>query len=489
MDEKEKDLLTENEAEAENTAAVTDEAENETSDLSADGLSRELDELKDLFQQELDKASQRADEDEDNDDGEAEGELIQELSDFEDESYDYDEELSTGICECCEEKPCSEKHGAGYPYCDDCRAFMLKHPLRFSGFFATVIMIAVFFATALTSISAFDDSLFSAYIERSAGNRLSAIDYGKEYLSKVDSKNASTNAIRGLIEDYRRAGYLAEATKVIEKYYSEAELKLPWNWQYKRLIEETELHTNTYYAVAQVVSPAFSGAEYDYDEMMQQLNALKEAVDDDGNKIYGDMFIDFFAVELMNREGESLDEQLQLLTEISKKNKGYEWVYLPMICSVAARAGDGELVESTYRKLRKNNAQDMNSYINYASYFRYLETPDADKMIEICKEAAAHAYPGDVSYVPTLVVAYLLKGEGNLAMEEMDAYMAMGQYNVAQCNLYALTALYNGNEEIYEGMKSVLEANGYEINELVEQYKAGKIEIAEALADKGGNIG
>ncbi len=492
MDEKEKDLLPENEQEKEETSAEANEQEAEISGLPADELSKELDELKDLFQQVLDEKSQESEEEEDGDDSDKEqsGELIQELSEFQDDSEaEETDETEIRICECCEEKPCSTKYGEDYPYCDDCREFMKKHPMRASGFITAFIMTVVFFVTAFTSISAFDESLFNEYLHRSSGNLMSAIESGVAYLNTVDSKNVSENAVRGLIEDYRRAGFMAEAVNVIERYYTDTELKMPWNWKYKRLIEETEMHTNTYYAVAEVVSPVFSGQDYDYDDIMAKLGELKDATDEDGKKLYGDMFIDFFSVEVMNKNGVSLDEQLALLRTIEKENKDYEWVYLPMICSIAARAGDTELIESSYKKMKKNNAQDMNCYIYYASYFRYLETPDADKMIEICNEAARHAYNGDISYKPTLAVAYLLKGEGSLAMQEMDAYMQMGNYNVSQCNLYALTALYNGNEDIYESIKALLEGYGYEMNELVEKYKNGKMEIAEVLKDKGGNIG
>ena len=37
-------------------------------------------------------------------------------------------------------------------------------------------------------------------------------------------------------------------------------------------------------------------------------------------------------------------------------------------------------------------------------------------------------------------------------------------------------------------MKTLLENNGYEISDLVEQYKAKKITIEEVLSDKGGDI-
>jgi hypothetical protein len=87
-----------------------------------------------------------------------------------------------------------------------------------------------------------------------------------------------------------------------------------------------------------------------------------------------------------------------------------------------------------------------------------------------------------------MAIAYLLKGEGAIALEKMDEYMAQSAYTVQTCNLYALCAAYNGNEDIYNEMKSLLENSGYELSDLVEKYKKDKLTIEEVLADKGGNI-
>ena len=129
----------------------------------------------------------------------------------------------------------------------------------------------------------------------------------------------------------------------------------------------------------------------------------------------------------------------------------------------------------------------MNAYLAKASYYRYLEAPDADKILEICAEAAANAYGGDLSYKQYEAIAYLIKGEGAVALECIEEAMN-SLYTVQSCNLYALCGLYNGNTEIYEEMKTLLEDSGYEISPLVTKYKNGKITIAEVLADNGGDI-
>lgn len=479
MDEKEKELLTEEVTDENNASAEEAPEAGETAAQTQDELYEELEEIKDMFQKELDEATEKAEQ----------GELIQELDNIAEET-DEDEE-KPDLCECCTEKPKATQYGENYAYCEDCRSFMKRYPLRKSGIFMFVIMIVVFVATAFTSITAVDSNMYllEGYANHSENRRMSAIQNYYYYLSSIEGDNVSMKAVNSLIEDYVATGYMSDAVKLIEQYYSETDLKMPWNRKYKKIVEETALNTDTYYAVSEIVSPAFSGADFDYTEVMGALDALREEKDEKGNRKYADLFIDYFSYEIMRLNGASLEERLAYLLEMDKKHRGGgEWVYLPTLCSVAAQSGDGELTEKCFNRLMKINKQDSNAYLAYASYFRYLETPEPERMLEIAKEAAANAYQNDVSYRQIYAVAYLLKGEGTLALEEMEAFMSAGSYNVAQCNLYALIGLYNGNKDIYKEMKTVLENNGYEISDLVEQYKAKKITIEEVLSDKGGDI-
>ncbi len=473
MDEKEKELLTEE---------VTDENIASAEEPEADAekeLYEELEEIKDMFQKELDEATEKAEQ----------GELIQELDNIAEET-DEDEE-KPDLCECCGEKPKATGYGEDYAYCEECRSFMKRYPLRKSGIFMFILMIVVFVATAVTSITAVDSNMYllEGYANHSENRRMSAIQNYYYYLSSIEGNNVSMKAVNSLIEDYVATGYMSDAVKLIEQYYSETDLKMPWNYKYKKIVEETALNTDTYYAVSEIVSPAFSGADFDYTEVMGALDALREEKDEKGNRKYADLFIDYFSYEIMRLNGASLEERLAYLVEMDKNHSdGGEWVYLPTLCSVAAQSGDGELTEKCFDRLMEINKQDSNAYLAYASYFRYLETPEPDKMLEIAKEAAENAYQNDLSYRQIYAVAYLLKGEGALALEEMEAFMSAGSYNVAQCNLYAVIGLYNGKEDIYDEMKDILENNGYKLSDLVEQYKAKKITIEEVLSDKGGDI-
>ena len=224
---------------------------------------------------------------------------------------------------------------------------------------------------------------------------------------------------------------------------------------------------------------------------MADLDASYEATDEEGNsEEINAVFVEYYryvVMSVLGKEPEDLLAQLEK-TAVADKDGSLQWVYLANYATVAAKCGDLELTELLYNKMIGTNREDTAAYIALASYYRYAETPDADKILEICEEAKENAYQNDITYMPYMAIAYLLKGEGSLALETMEEYMSMSGYSVQTCNLFALCAAYNGNDEIYNEMKNVLETSGYELSVLVEKYKNDKITIEEALQDKGGDI-
>ena len=237
-------------------------------------------------------------------------------------------------------------------------------------------------------------------------------------------------------------------------------------------------------------------------ETMMRLQAVKNTAegkpfvdikgkDAEGNPVeINEVFLEYYryvVMSILGKDNEDLLAQLEK-TAIADKSENLQWVYLSNYATVAAKSGDLKLTETLYKRMLANNKEDTAAYLALASYYRFAETPDADKILEICEEAKANAYQGDYSYMPYMTIAYLLKGEGAVALENMEEYMSMSGYTVQTCNLFALCALYNGNDEIYDEMKNVLETAGYELSVLVEKYKNDLITIEEALTDMGGDI-
>ena len=484
LDENKRDDLVPEEAEVDTVNETVSEEGAVPEEVSgASELETELEELRDMFQQELDKATEEA---------ESLGEeLIQELDETSEESAE-DEEFIGRPCEICGEHPCAEEYGEDYPYCEECRNIMKKYPLRWSGILMAVIMTAVFVATAyvgtLYAESFMSVSEYAAYYD--SGKIMTALNGYYGYVTSANLDEISMKAVRDTIEGLVKTGYISDASSIISTVYSEDELKLPWNKKYAKIVDDAAILTESYYTISEIITPVLNGESTDYDKVMADLDALYKATDDEGNpKEINTVFLEYYryvAMTVFEKSNEELLEQLKKTAEADKD--GFEWVYLSNYCAMAAKCGDLELTEALYKQMLDISKEDTNAYAAMASYYRYTETPDPDKMLEICEEAKKYAATGDLGYVPTQVIAYMLKGEGALALEAMDTYMSSSGYTVQTCNLYALCALYNGKEETYKEMKNILETSGYEISKVVEQYKNGKITIEEILTDKEGEI-
>ena len=487
MDENKREELQSEETEVQTAEEVAaEEASEEALTAEENGLAQELEELRDMFQQELDKATEEAENPEES--------LIQELDEIEEAQEDDSEEEFTGrLCEICGENPCAEEYGEDYPYCEECRNIMKKYPMRASGILMSILMIAVFIATAYAGTEYLESfmsvSEYAAYYD--TGRVMTALNGYYSYNSTAQADKISMKAVKDSIEGFVKTGYISDATTLIQQVYTEDQLKLPWNKKYAKIVESAEALTESYYTIADIITPVLNGEDFEYDEVMAQLDALYEAKDEEGNAVeINAVFLEYYRYVVMSVLGK---DNADLLAQLEKaaaadKDGNLQWVYLSNYATVAAKSGDLKLTEALYNKMLDTNREDTAAYIALASYYRFAETPDADKMLEICEEAKANAYQGDISYMPYMAIAYLLKGEGAVALETMEEYMSMNGYTVQTCNLFALCAAYNGNDEIYNEMKSVLETSGYELSILVEKYKNDKITIEEALTDMGGDI-
>lgn len=452
---------------------------------ASDELVKELEEIRDMFQEAIDNAAQ-----------EESGEIIQELDDVD---HDYDEEDNTDsaeeegpLCECCQEAPASKEYGEGYPYCENCRELMKHYPLRIGGVIAILAMIVIFGLSVYFGSPSLDKGLvvLEAQLAASQNKMMSTVQMLYSYAS--DENNDSKKVTELLIDGFIRTGYISNAKELIEKNYTEKELNSPINKKYKNLVDFVTVFLATREKAQGIVSDAFSGAEFKYKELAAELDKLGEGYYDEEKGIKYDPFlIKYYKYELLRLSDADLEKQLEILREIEALdvNGVADWIYVPSICEVAGKMGNKELAEECFNKMIEKNSEDMKAYTALALYYRYLDTPDGDAIIKLCEKAAANAYDGDTSYYPSMVIAYLIKGEGALAYETMTQYMSSNYYTVSNCNLYALCALYCGNEETYDNMVNTLKSSGYEMNELVVQYKNEKATLEDVLAEMRGDIG
>lgn len=446
--------------------------------LDLEELDKELEDLREKFQKQLDEETARANSDEG--DGANDEMLIQPLDEI-DEAAPKEAQM----CECCGEKPRDVSFGEDYPYCADCRALMKANPVNPLGIIMLAVMIAVFVGAIFMSGDHVNDynTLITAGEAYSQKKLTDAVTHYQSYLSGKTAEDAvSKKAVRNSIEAFADLGYYADANRLIEEFMPDAKGK------YAEIQEEYRLLSATSPLINEKFSDVFSGKAFDYDKTMKELDSLIK--ENEQNEKYSTPFLEYTKYIAMLQHGSSNEDLLKQLQHVESIDEGkHPWIYLPNILDTCAKLGDRETAEQYFKKSTALNVQEMAIYIAYADAFRFSDTPDADKMLEIAKQAESvcsqHAYP---AYHRIYAAAYLLKEDGENALLSMRKYMESCQATLNDFNLFALCALYAGDKELYGDIEAQLSGYGYDISKTVKKFESGKISIIEAVTDKGGEI-
>lgn len=477
-----------------------------------DALDRELEDLRELFQKQLDEETAKAlseeetdgeEDDGEEDDGEnpdngeytdEDGFLIQPLDEIETamaESEPHEDKSEPRLCECCEEKPCDTRFGEDYPYCSECRKLMQANPLNPCGILAVVIMILVCVASLITAAPLADDydTLLSAQAAYSEKKMTDAVSYYQTYLSsKSDDDVVSMKAVRDTVDAMTILGYYGDADSLIETYISPSLMKLPQYKKYAEIRQEYTLLSETSDVINENFADVLSGEDFDYESAIEKADKLIE--ENKESQQYSEPFLEYAKYIIMLAHKEDNATQIAQLKKIEEIDGGkHPWIYLTYIISAAAKEGDIETATEYFNKSLEYNTQELSLYVSYADVYRFCDEPDADKMLEIAQQAASvypqNAYP---VFYRTYALAYLLKGDTEKAMTNMENYMQNCQTTLADMNLYALCALCSDDEDTYNEVVYALEYQGYSIGTTVKQYKKGKLTLKQVLTDNGGDI-
>ncbi len=475
MDEFEKNLP---EAEEENSGGET---QNENESEVKTELETELEGIRDMFQAELDKEMNG----EENQDI-----LIQELDEIEEEAEESEDE-DVGVCECCGERKRDTSFGEDYPYCTECRELMKANPLNPIGIImAVIVFIAAGFSFGLmakNSESYID--LLDAQAAYSENRLVDAASVYEQYLSSIaDDDNVSMKAVKNTIDIMEKLGYYSDAETYIDTYFSDFELKLPWNKKYVKIKNDYDVLMASSQLINENFGDALNGGDFDYEASIKKIDGFIEDNKKDGK--YNQTFLEYAKYLLMLVHEEDDKTQLEQLLKIEEIDEGrYPWIYLTYIMNTYGNLGDIENAKKYFDKCTEINSQELMVYNAYANAIRFSENPDADRILEIARDAAAKAsqssYP---TYYRIYAVGYLMKGDSEKALNNMMQYLQNCQQRVEDINLYALCCLAQKDKDGYNEAKQTLETYGYKIGSSVEKYRKGKMTLEQVLLEKGGDV-
>lgn len=463
-----------------------------------DELVQELEGIRDMLQQELNKAGDEP--------------LIQELDEIAAEEAAPEEIPEEERCQCCGEKRRDTSFGEDYPYCADCRAVMKASPLRLP---AVLMLILTFVLAAaslyFTSLYILDYStliegethfeareltdaaaLLSSYVSQKQGAELAGpTDFADAY---------SITAVKHLAETFNQMGYLGDANEILTTYLGEKALQRPWNKKYRAITEDYAALKDTSTAINAIMQDVlyYGATDIDYEERDEQLQALLAEQNEDGSPKYNAAFVEFYRyvlLDLQEAKPEAMLEQLQTVQNLDGNE--HQWMYLPTMADLASKLGDEQLTKQYADACLAINTQEATAYKAMANVYRFRDEPDAEKILAVAKKAESHLTGGSIvpTYQELYAIGYLLQDDYEKAMQAMEAYMnytnsstGYPAYSVSSCNLYALCSVLCENQEGYDEMASVFASAGMEPSALIQQYQDGTITLTELLQDDGGDF-
>lgn len=454
---------------------------------------KELEELRDMFQKELDNAIKESEESEENGEEKADEPFIQELDEIEEEAVEEqkDEQISEqDLCLCCGEKRRDTSFGDDYPYCTDCRSLMKSNPLNPIGVIALIFTILVSGLSLGIAVKNVDDydTLLNAQSAYSSGYLIDSVTYYQSYFNSKTDDDVSMKAVKNTVNAMASLGYYSNANSLVETYFSQAQLKMPWNKKYAKIKDEYTVLTKTTELINTEFSEALNDGDFDYEEEIKKADKLIEENKESGE--YDVTFLEYAKYLLMLISNKDSDTQLEQLKKIEEIDNGeHPWIYVNYILNAYAKAGDVENAEIYFNKCIDLNRQEMTAYNYYANVYRFCDKVDADKIIEIADTAksvcSSSSYP---EYYRIYALGYALKGDYESALNNITLCLSNCQPTVSDYNLYALLSLAADDDEGYDEAKTTLETYGYSLSSDINKFKKGKLTIEQILTDKEGDI-
>ena len=480
---------------ADETAAKEDIAA-EITDVTAgdmnEALNEELEGIKRIFQEELNKAT-KADSAEDFENNV----LIEEVGEEKTEVNPED------LCACCGENLKDTTLGENYEYCAECREAMRRYPISFQ----SVIVLAVIMLLSVFSVRSFI-SFFPIYNTMYEGdeylkeNRVEmALDSYDGAASafednEINPRNLYLKTARILTDTMPGGVYSMEEISLrVEKALSYIEASLPIYSEYADMREDALVLYNTMQEFYNIINSGeyrdFATAEEsiyikmqnDVEKLINKELTITDIKGEDKNVIASEPMIRFCQYMCAFSRGNSSDAY-EYLKMAEKTGSDYIWMYAYELGETELKKGNIEEATRLAGLVFENNRDSSDSYALYSSIYRM--SGDADKAIEEIEKGLS-LKPESAELYRLLAMAYIAQGENELACEAVGTALEYDRYAI----LYMVGMVAQnevGNEDIVSEYKKILEDAGMKIPERLERYFNGDITARQLFTESIGDV-
>lgn len=461
---------------------------------STDGgaLEKEMDDLARVFQEELDKTKAEA---------ETPAELIQPLEDIVPEEVQAEApttERDENMCENCGEHKRGTRDNPRSRYCADCEKLMRKFPFNP---FSFVVVLAVLLAAVYGCWNFVQNSeIFALGKDADALMRENKLYSAAEaYAAAVDAADLHKTDVhllskKELLTAYE-AGYLSDISQVAKGRYKDFELSLPYLRGVKAITDDAEIFiktANDAYAVLAAYEDK-KAADIPYETLLAKLVDMETAetyldvtYDEEGKEIpaensrkapYKRAMVSYYKYYLALICGKDSAVQLGFIEEVRAESPEYVWLYASALGELYAVTGKGDPMEIV-KLIRDSNAEDTSAYT--VEVIAERVKGNYDSALAVCDrglEADGSLY--ELHRQKALV--YLAKGDYKAAYDSALSAYESYQYSVQVCNTLALASVLTDNETTYNEVKKLFDASDMELSPVLEDYRAGKVTVADIV--------
>ncbi len=495
---------------------MDDNKEKVTPETPDEAIKDEMEELAKVFQEELQKAKEEAENETAVESLEVDGYNPREVS-VEEKAED---ETEKQLCIYC-----NEKEAENGDYCDECKELLTKLPYDYRGIIVAILTVCI--TVAAIFCFAVNVPIFTSLIQGDKAAREDKLYTAMENYSDAAQYAENSGSEHTYYNIYAKKAIanfnmvnMGSAITEIGDNIPDGVLKLLTFKKISNILEETERMQASAMVAQQHLTkyPSVITKEV-YEKIVAELDSLS------GKKIYikGTEYHDeteedftpdgtetvytcdegwlnmykYAAAQEAGMDPKIIAGHLQACADSSEYMKN---LVGSLLATTYAGIGEYEEAETLADELRKTNCQSIEPYMVMAVIYRYRDK-DYDKAISTCDEGIemlnslryGDSYVAQYGYMVQIqkALSLIMQEKYDLAYEEMtDAYDSLsltGGLTLQIRDLYAVLALQNGDEEAFEALEDEIkmyEEEGIGFTDDVINYKAGKITLKE-IAESG----
>ena len=386
------------------------------------------------------------------------------------------------LCLLCGENIRDYSISPDYDLCATCREKLIRCPTRFTGFLMLCIVICIC-SLGFNLVKGQLDTV-SAIIDADTAYRQNNMSTAIELYSSAGT-SIGEKAARRYVNACWESGNLNSIPDIVSANYTERSLASSRNSDVKKLSDKYAKDMDTFDAVyaqlkdydEQIYYGQINAEDVPYDALLGQIKSMYES-----DQNYSETFLVYGEYYLSTLCERSNDEYYTLLKRMEELSPDYHWLFARPLAECCVQLEKYDEAKKYANMLKAHNNED-----DYADYYLIRIAYEQEKYADVISmrdtlDEEIGSYPSAEEY-KLVAIAYMLTGDNESAKELLKTAYNSYYMNVSIINSYALVCKLTDDDEGYNDTKTLVEDEGYVVNEYVDSCAAGEITVKKFFDD------